>query len=112
MSITLKQLDELAREYHFDSTEARTFLGIEAKKRGRPAKKATDSDDDEPKKCTGSACKKPDKTEKPTKEKRAPSGYNLFVKNQGVAITEAAKQWKALSDSGRTKWNTKATKLT
>jgi len=98
----MKQLDELAREYMFDPAEARRFLGIEAKKRGRPAKKPTDSDDDEPKKCVGGSCKKS------PKEKRAPSGYNLFIKNKGLPITEAAKQWKSLSESTRTKWNNKA----
>lgn len=111
MSITMKQLEELAREYHFDLDEARRFLGKEPKKRGRPAKKdAADSDDETPQKASSSAAKKSPKAkdEKPVAGKRGPSGYNLFVKNQGMAITEAAKQWKSLSDSARDKWNTKA----
>ena len=111
MSITIKQLEELAREYHFDVDEARRFLGKEPKKRGRPSKKdATDSDEETPRKASSSAAKKSPKAkeEKPAPAKRGPSGYNLFVKNQGVAITEAAKQWKTLSESAREKWNTKA----
>ena len=114
MSITIKQLGELAREYHFDVDEARQFLGMEAKKRGRPAKKDVDSDDDAPKKSSSGANKTSstknsprDKAEK-SASKRGPSGYNLFVKNQGIGITEAAKQWKGLSDSAREKWNAKA----
>ena len=108
MSITLKQLEELANEYHFDVNEARRFLGNEPKKRGRPAKKDTDSDNGSAK-CTGANCKKSPKAndEKPA-GKRGPSGYNLFVKGQGVSIAEAAKQWKGLSDSARGKWNAKA----
>jgi hypothetical protein len=110
MSITIKQLEELAREYRFDVDEARRFLGKEPKKRGRPAKKDADSDEETPRKASSSAAKKSPKAkeEKPAAAKRGPSGYNLFVKNQGVAITEAAKQWKNLSDSARDKWNTKA----
>lgn len=116
MSITIKQLGELAREYHFDLEEARRFLGTEPKKRGRPAKKDSDSEDDEPKKAADKKSPKAKaspkaspraKEEKPV-AKRGPSGYNLFVKNQGVAIGEAAKQWKALSDTAREKWNKKA----
>ena len=110
MSITIKQLEELAREYHFDVDEARRFLGNEPKKRGRPAKKDADSDDETPQKAKSSVVKKAPKAkdEKPADGKRSPSGYNLFVKNQGVSITEAAKQWKNLSDSAREKWNKKA----
>jgi hypothetical protein len=101
MSFSVADLKLLAREYHFDIEEARAFLGKETKKRGRPTKKDKDSD---------IAPKKPTKAtaSKPTSGKRGPSGYNLFVKNQGVSITEAAKQWKSLSDSGRAKWNAKA----
>ena len=73
-----------------------------------------DSDDETPKKSSSGGKKSPKAKESPrAKEekpasKRGPSGYNLFVKNQGVAITEAAKQWKGLSDSAREKWNAKA----
>lgn len=126
MSITIKQLEELAREYHFDVDEARRFIGKEPKKRGRPANKNADSDDETPRKAISSAANKSSnakddkssssaakkspkaKEEKPVAAKRGPSGYNLFVKNQGVTITEAAKQWKSLSDSTRDKWNKKA----
>lgn len=41
---------------------------------------------------------------------RPPSGYNLFVKDQGKSITESAKEWKALSDAKRASWNSKAAK--
>ena len=111
MSITIKQLEQLANEYHFDINEARRFLGKEPKKRGRPSKTDSDSEDDKPRKPSSSASKKSskEKEEKPSSGgKRGPSGYNLFVKNQGVGISEGAKQWKALSDSARGKWNAKA----
>jgi hypothetical protein len=127
MSITIKQLGELAREYHFDLDEARRFLGTEPKKRGRPAKKESESLFDatmsflgaetkaspkalpkaSPKASSKASPKAKANEEKPV-AKRSPSGYNLFVKNQGVAISEAAKQWKGLSDSAREKWNKKA----
>jgi hypothetical protein len=110
MSITMKQLEELAREYRFDLDEARRFLGKEPKKRGRPSK--NESDDDEPKKSADKKSPKAKASPKAKEEKpvtkRAPSGYNLFVKNQGIPIVEAAKQWKGLSDSARDKWNKKA----
>ena len=116
MSITIKQLEELANEYHFDVDEARRFLGKEPKKRGRPSKADSETSDGSSKKCVGSECTKSPKAKaspkakeaKSTSAKRGPSGYNLFVKNQGIAITEAAKQWKGLSDSAREKWNAKA----
>lgn len=107
MSITLKQLDELAREYKFDVDEARRFLGIEVKKRGRPAKPTVDSDDDTPKKSVGKSAPKAKETVTGS-PKRSPSGYNLFVKTKGLPFSEAAKQWKQLSDSTREKWNTRA----
>ena len=136
MSITLKQLQALSEEFEFDYNEARKFLGhSDPKKRGRPSKKAplgvaeacidSDSDDDV---CTGSKCgkdvKKPraprndNKTKKQETPKseakkskgggRAPSGYNLFVKDQGKPITVCAKEWKKLSDAKRASWNSKA----
>tara|TARA_A100001388_G_scaffold16426_1_gene10904 strand:+ start:3452 stop:3871 length:420 start_codon:yes stop_codon:yes gene_type:complete len=127
MSITLKQLQALSEEFEFDYNEARKFLGhSDPKKRGRPSKKVdTDSDDDV---CTGSKCgkdvKKPraprndNKTKKQETPKseakkskgggRAPSGYNLFVKDQGKPITECAKEWKKLTDAKRASWNSKA----
>ena len=126
MSITIKQLEELAREYHFDVDEARRFIGKEPKKRGRPAKKDADSDDETPRKASSSASKKSSKAkedkssssaakkspkakeETPVAAKRGPSGYNLFVKNQGVTFAEAGKLWTSLSDSSRDKWNKKA----
>ena len=108
MSLTMKDLDLLAKEYHFDPDEARRFLGKEPKKRGRPAKKDSDSDDGSGKKSSSSAAKKSPKGTKAPAGKRGPSGYNLFVKDQGMSIVEAAKKWKGLSDSAREKWNAKA----
>jgi hypothetical protein len=109
MSITIKQLEALAEEFNFDIYEARSFLGKE-KKRGRPPKRDTEWEYETPKKSPvkkTSPKKSPRETEK-SSGKRAPSGYNLFVKNQGVSIVEAAKQWRGLSDSSRDKWNSKA----
>ena len=108
MSITLKELEMLAREYCFDVDEARAFLGKDIKKRGRPSK--NDSDDETPKKTPATKGKStsPRTKDDGTKPKRSPSGYNLFVKKKGVSITEAAKQWKALTDSRRQLWNNKA----
>ena len=111
MSITLKQLEQLGREYHFDVDEARQFLGIEPKKRGRPTKKDSDSEDDTPRpKTNNSAGKKSPKSkeEKVSGNKRGPSGYNLFVKNQRVSVTVAGPLWKGLTDSKRETWNSKA----
>ena len=101
MSITIKQLEELARHFHFDVDEARRFLGKEPKKRGRPSKTDSDSDSESPKKCSGAECLK-------SPVKRGPSGYNLFVKGSGVPFADAGPQWKALSDSARERWNAKA----
>ena len=50
MAITLKELQTLADHYCFNIDEARSLLGKEVKKRGRPSKKDTDSDDEAPKK--------------------------------------------------------------
>ena len=134
MSITVKQLNALSREFDFNASEARRFLGKEEpKKRGRPAKKVVDDTGGGflaedglmtflAKTCSGGACKntpakpkakKPEtkKPEKKTSTGRRPSGYNLFVKSQGVGIVVAAKQWKALSESKREAWNTKAKRM-
>jgi hypothetical protein len=108
MSITVKQLEALAEEFSFDIGDARSFLGIEAKKRGRPAKSVDDSPRASPRASTKTSPKASPKKVPTESVKRPPSGYNLFVKNQGVSVTEAAKQWKALSDSGRKRWNNKA----
>jgi len=108
MSITIKQLEALAEEFSFDIGDARSFLGIEAKKRGRPAKSVDDSPKASPRASTKASTKASPRESQKETGKRAPSGYNLFVKNQGVSVTEAAKQWKALSDSGRKRWNSKA----
>ena len=106
MSITIKQLEMLSREYHFDLGEARRFLANDPKKPGRPSNK--DSDTETPSKSLVKNYPKSLILDKKSDTKRSPSGYNLFVKNQGLAITEASKQWKALTDSAREKWNKKA----
>lgn len=110
MSITLKELEILANEYCFDVNEARAFLGKDIKKRGRPSKKDSDSDGETPKKTPVTKGKpiSPKPKDESTKPKRGPSGYNLFVKNQGVSVTEAAKRWNELADYRRQLWNTKA----
>ena len=53
------------------------------------------------------------KLEKPAKEEkekksRGPSGYNLFVREQGIPFKSAGTAWKALSDLERDRWNAKA----
>ena len=98
----MKELEVLAREYRFDINEARCFLGKEPKKRGASSKSQVESDRDKPRKSSSSAKTKTSGT------KRGPSGYNLFVREQGTGIVQAAKDWKSLSDSSREKWNTKA----
>ena len=125
MSITIKQLETLASYFHFDMNEARQVLGIELKKRGRPKSPATEKGHYKPK--GGEVVKghykpKGDKEEKghykpkvdkPMKEERekkprGPSGYNLFVREQGVSFKNAGASWKALSDAERDGWNAKA----
>jgi hypothetical protein len=137
MSITIKQLEELSNKYNFDVAEARAFLGHKKpEKRGRPAKKMDDPGkkrDDITlegltaflSKSLGSSCNtSPVTTKKMNTQKtetkksetkstsgRRPSGYNLFVKQSGLPIAEAAKQWKDLSDNKRKAWNTKAANM-
>ena len=138
MSITLKQLQALSEEFEFDYNEARKFLGhSEPKKRGRPYKKVDSDSDDEvcagskcvkddkkpraprndnktnKKNTPRTEAKKPGRppANKPDASKgggRAPTGYNLFVKDHGKPITQCAKEWKALSDTKRASWNSKA----
>ena len=120
MTISIKQLEVLATHFHFDMDEARQVLGIEIKKRGRPKSPSSDSGSEKghykPK------AEKPakeekghykPKAEKPTKEERekkprGPSGYNLFVREQGISFKNAGSAWKALNDSERGHWIAKA----
>ena len=125
MSITIKQLETLASHFHFDMNEARQVLGIELKKRGRPKSPATEKGHYKPK--GGEVVKghykpKGDKEEKGhykpkldkqvkeerVKKPRGPSGYNVFVREQGVSFKNAGAAWKALSDTERDGWNAKA----
>ena len=129
MSITIKQLETLASYFHFDMNEARQVLGIELKKRGRPNSPASDSGSEkghykpkgsevvkghykpkEDKKEKGHYKPKVDKPMKEEREKkpRGPSGYNVFVREQGVSFKNAGASWKALSDAERDDWNAKA----
>lgn len=133
MSITIKQLETLAAHFHFDMNEARQVIGIELKKRGRPKSPSSDSGSEKghykPKakgddmvkgnykpKCKGDDVVKghyKPKQDKPVKEERekkarGPSGYNLFVREQGISFKNAGGAWKALSDSERDHWNAKA----
>ena len=53
------------------------------------------------------------KVDKPMKEERekkprGPSGYNVFVREQGVSFKNAGASCKALSDAERDDWNAKA----
>ena len=98
------------------STRRGVFWALSSRSEGVRLRKMSTQTMRHPKKCVGTVCKKSSKEqdssktkdEKPSTGKRGPTGYNLFVKNQGVAITEAAKQWKNLSNSTREKWNVKA----
>jgi hypothetical protein len=132
MSITIKQLETLAAHFRFDMDEARQVIGIELKKRGRPKSPSSDSGSekghykpkaekeekghykpkaDKPvKEEKGHYKPKADKPVKEEKEKKArgPSGYNIFVREQGVSFRNAGGAWKALSDSERERWNAKA----
>ena len=105
MTISIKQLEVLATHFHFDMDEARQVLGIEIKKRGSPKSPSSDSGSEK-------GHYKP-KAEKPTKEERekkprGPSGYNLFVREQGISFKNAGSAWKALNDSERGHWIAKA----
>ena len=42
------------------------------------------------------------------KKPRGPSGYNIFVREQGISFKNAGASWKALSDGERENWNAKA----
>ena len=117
MSITIKQLETLAAHFRFDMDEARQVIGIELKKRGRPKSPSSDSGGEKghykpkaEKEEKGHYKPKADKPVKEEKEKKArgPSGYNIFVREQGVSFRNAGGAWKALSDSERERWNAKA----
>ena len=125
MSITIKQLETLASHFHFDMNEARQVLGIELKKRGRPKSPATEKGHYKPnggEVVKGHYKPKGDKEEKGhykpkldkqvkeerVKKPRGPSGYNVFVREQGVSFKNAGAAWKALSDTERDGWNAKA----
>ena len=116
MSITIKQLEILASHFHFDMNEARQVIGIELKKRGRPKSPADDSGIEkghykpkasdvvkgnykpkDEKEVKGHYKPKLEKQVNQEKEKksRGPSGYNLFVREQGVSFRNAGGAWKA-----------------
>ena len=109
MSITIKQLETLARYFHFDINEARSVIGIELKKtRGCSTAKSCNSDSDKDK-ISGNYCVKANKKEKPKNSTpRGPSGYNLFVREKGISFKNAGQAWKQLSDAERQRWNLKA----
>ena len=133
MSITIKQLEALSEEFNFDLAEARAFLGhTEPKKRGRPPKNSdSDTDDEKPvtkKSESGSKAKSKSNTKVDSpREKRAPTGYQLFMSDisdkvqkdlkaaakdgkpaRGAFVAEVAKRWNDLSEKQQEKWNTKA----
>lgn len=132
MPISIKQLEMLADHFHFSMDEARQLLGIEIKKRGRSpsgdttSRSSTDeitghykpkgksdqvSGQYKPKaksvEVSGNYKPKPVKEEK-EKKSRGPSGYNLYVRENGISFRNAGGAWKALSDSERDRWNAKA----
>ena len=137
MSISIKQLETLAKHFHFDMNEAREVIGIQLKKSTTAKSDKNESKlekvnktkntsnqfngfyqsdaekkkpDGEKKKPDGEK-KKPDgEKKKPDREKkqRGPSGYNLFVREQGISFKNAGASWKALSDVDRDRWNAKA----
>lgn len=118
MSITIKQLETLAAHFHFDMNEAREVIGIELKKRVTPKSPSSDSGkekghykpkQDKPvKEEKGHYKPKQEKPVKEEKKPRGPSGYNLFVREQGISFRNAGESWKSLSDSERDRWNAKA----
>ena len=112
MSITIRQLETLARHFHFDMDEARSVIGIQlkTKRATSPKTKTTKKDNDY---ISGHVTIK----EKPTPAKpkktastspRGPTGYNLFVREQGISFKNAGQAWKALTDTERQRWNQKA----
>ena len=112
MSITIRQLETLARHFHFDMDEARAVIGIElkTKRTTTPKTKMTKKDSDY---ISGHVTIKEKRT--PAKPKktastspRGPSGYNLFVREQGISFKNAGQAWKALTDTERQRWNQKA----
>ena len=124
MPISIKQLEMLADHFHFSMDEARQVLGIEIKKRGRSPSGTTEitghyKPNGKADQVAGQYKPKAEKTVKVEKEKkpvkvekekkpRGPSGYNVFVREQGVSFRNAGAAWKALSDGERERWNAKA----
>ena len=113
MSITIKQLETLASHFHFDMNEARQVIGIELKQRVKPKSPSSDSGSEKghykPKgKGEEEKGHYKSKAKNPVKNPRGPSGYNIFVREQGVSFRNAGGAWKALSDRERDHWNAKA----
>ena len=115
MSISIKQLQQLADYFHFDINEARAVIGMELKKRAASASPPSSARSSmvsghyQPRSSTGTKAKKPAETKESTEaKKRGPSGYNLFVSGSGLGIQKAGPAWKALSEAERAKWNAKA----
>ena len=130
MSISIKQLETLAKHFHFDMNEAREVIGIQLKKSttAKSDKNETKLEkvnktkntsnqfngfyqSDAEKKKPDREKKKPDGEKKKSdgeKKQRGPSGYNLFVREQGISFKNAGASWKALSDVDRDRWNAKA----
>ena len=133
MSISITQLNKLAEHFGFNVDDARDYLGIPlSSKRGRPSKSMG-------KACVGGSCKvvtveprttKSTKTDKP-QSKRGKTGYQLFMAEnctkitaklksnlkpgeklaRGTALSAVGAQWKALGDSQKKSWNTKAANM-
>lgn len=123
MSISIKQLETLAKHFHFDMNEAREVIGIQLKKSTTAKSDKNESKLEKVNKTKNTSNqfngfyqsdgekKKPDREKKKPdgeKKQRGPSGYNLFVREQGISFKNAGASWKALSDVDRDRWNAKA----
>lgn len=123
MSISIKQLETLAKHFHFDMNEARDVIGIQLKKSTTAKSDKNESKLEKVNKTKNTSNqfngfyqsdaekKKPDREKKKPdgeKKQRGPSGYNLFVREQGISFKNAGASWKALSDVDRDRWNAKA----
>ena len=133
MSITVSQLNSLADHFGFNIDVAREYLGMsQSNKRGRPSKQTG---------CVGGSCKivqvnkstvaAKAKSDKPQATKRGKTGYQLFMNTnhekigsklkaklkpneklgRGAVLSAVGVEWRALSESQKGAWNSKAAKM-
>ena len=126
MSITVKQLETLSQYFHFDLDEAREVIGLKPKVKTKSAcisnnttirghynsnsKEERGFYKPKAKPSASATAKDRDKANAQDKEKktRSPSGYNIFVREEGVSFKNAGAQWKSLTQNERDKWNARA----